>query len=175
MPCERLDLERADALFWEAPLGDYVDEVAPTISGVDAVAVGYERVRSSSSCGGNDIPSHVGVSVDVVEDWAPSSALTFAVWFTATPEPSPTSEPTWIGVTGGLWGFPETHVGTDEVVPVAVMEPLAPESEVWVTVQVADQAGNLSAFSQPVRVDTTSRAWPSGPEDGGGCSAGGTE
>ncbi|MCB9601894.1 MAG: hypothetical protein H6720_16330 [Sandaracinus sp.] len=58
--------------------------------------------------------------------------------------------------------------------PVAVMESLAPESEVWVTVQVADQAGNLSGFSQPVRVDTTSRAWPSGPE-GGGCSVAGME
>ncbi len=134
----------------EIPVSDVVDEEAPstpTVTAATLTASGSDGCASYTSCG--RIVSFE-FEVDATDDVALEGRLTYAFYFTDSADEEVGARPDKVLVRaydGTLWGF-----GTE-----------ADEgASIFVRVRAIDQAGNVSALSEPVRVDTGS---------GRGCSA----
>lgn len=130
------------------PVSEIADHTPPTRPTVTSA----QLMSSGSGCGaytcGRLHTFHF--EIDATDDTASEDRLTYAVYLTEDAETAPTGQPDKLLVRdwdGEVWGW---GTGADE------------GARVFVWVRVLDQAGNISALSDPVRVDT----------GGGGCSAG---
>ena len=143
------------------------DETAPTVPVVtDAVYVPRREHGGDgcggSSCGPSATPAHLSLVMELTDDRAPSTALTFAVWVSDAPEPVPSRAPSWVGMQGAFGGFAsDRRISGPGGLTVPWSQPTAGRDR-WVTVAVADQAGNITDFSEPMWVDTGERGCATG-------------
>lgn len=130
------------------PRTDVIDTTPPSRPTVTSA----ELMSSGGGCGAYTCGrlNTFHFEIDATDDMAPDDRLTYAVYLTDDDESAPVGEPDKLLVRdwdGGIWGWgSESDEG----------------ARIFVWVRVLDQAGNASALSEPVRVDT----------GGGGCSAG---
>jgi hypothetical protein len=143
------------------------DETAPTVPVMtDAVYVPRREHGGDgcggSSCGPSATPAHLSLVMELTDDRAPSTALTFAVWVSDAPEPVPSRAPSWVGMQGAFGGFAsDRRISGPVGLTVPWSQPTAGRDR-WVTVAVADQAGNITDFSEPMWVDTGERGCATG-------------
>lgn len=134
----------------EIPVSDVVDDERPSTPTVTMATL--TASGSGGGCGYTGCGRIVTFQfeVDAIDDIALPGRLTYAFYFTDSPSEEVSGAPDKVLVRaydGTLWGFgSEADEG----------------ATIFVSVRAIDQAGNVSALSEPVRVDTGS---------GRGCSA----
>ncbi|MCU0675424.1 MAG: hypothetical protein MUE69_21835 [Myxococcota bacterium] len=123
------------------------DEIAPSIPELQAVTLTVSE--SDVGCGGMSSCGTIArVDYDVVaeDDRAPHESLTFAIWLSRERR-APVGAPDHL-VVADRYGSNELWTYGDEDWE---------GRDLWAVIQVLDQAGNASGFSEPFLVDTGKR------------------
>ena len=124
------------------------DETRPTTPEIQSIELIVTKRNEGCGGGGSTCDTFAQLDYDVIveDDRAPQASLTFAIWLSSEPS-LPVGPPDHLVVTNryspsALWTYGD----------------IATEGrDLWAVIQVLDQAGNASDFSEPFLVDTGKR------------------
>jgi uncharacterized protein (TIGR03382 family) len=129
-------------------LDETPDETPPTTPEIQSIELIVTKREEGCGGGGGTCDTFAQLDFDVIveDDRAPQASLSYAIWLSSEP-----SLPV---------GAPDHLVVTNRYSPSALWTygDIATEGrDLWAVVQVLDQAGNASGFSEPFLVDTGKR------------------